>query len=493
MVFEDEVVYEHEATRDNLAFLLFRDGIRSLTLHPGCEAEEIEALADCLAHADDLVTIEHDLVTALWEKDLSHVDYEVVDPFFGGGVLLEGTVDALRGTVQHRLELVEAPTVSPGGLARAEMRTVKLKPFDSGSLQLTPEEAARGERAIEDLSSVLPDYAQVLLEIAGKVFITAASDVLIQSLAAAVAAFLDADDLESAMVVLERLGELEAQRWCPAGSVGFVAGEAITSAHVRRLLPGGAQISADAAKHAQSFLRSARKWITPLLLEILTETADRGVRKTVLDILGGEGAVPWQDLEPLLRDPRWYVVRNAVNLAAGIAHDELSEHAPRLLAHPDVRVRREAVRAFGRLGGAGAVSALRQALSDGDPTVRILAANAVGRSGGPQLRGILLARIEDRSFTSLSGEEMEAFLGAYAELAQDQAVALLDRSWKKSLLTARPIAFRVAAVLALGRVRSPAARAALKAAAESGDPQVRRAAADAAQFKPSTGSGEPDE
>ncbi len=207
------------------------------------------------------------------------------------------------------------------------------------------------------------------------------------------------------------------------------------------------------------------KWITRSLLEILTETTDRTVRKTVLDILGGEGAVPWQDLEPLLGDPRWYVVRNAVQLAAGIGHEELTDHAPRLLAHHDVRVRRETVRALGRLGGRAAFSAFSQALSDTDPSVRILAANAVGRKGGPEQRRSSSPVSKIAAFYSLSGEEMEAFLGAYAELAQEKAIPLLVRSWRKSLLSARPMAFRVAAVLALGRVRAPAAHAALQAAA----------------------------
>jgi HEAT repeat protein len=476
---DEEVVYQHETSRDNLAFLFFRDGIRSLSVVPGCGAEELEALVDCVAHADDLASQEQDLVTALWERDLSHVDYQTVDPFLGGGVLQEGAVDALRETVHRRLEIAQAPGVSAADLARVDMRAIKPKPFDSSILRLTEEEMERGDRAIDDLASVLPDYGEVLLEIAGKVFITAASDVLIQSMAAVVAAYLDDDDLGAAALVLERLGQLEAQRWCPAGSVGFVVREAITAAHVRHLLPGGGQAPSDRSRGEQDFLKSVRRWITPSLLEILTETGDRSVRKTVLDILGGENAVPWEDVEPLLRDPRWYVVRNAVHLAAGIGHDELIDHAPRLLAHPDVRVRREMVRALGRIGGRKAMTAVAKALADGDPSVRILAASAVGRRGGSEQAGLLLARIQDRTFISLSREEIEAFMGAYAELAQERAVPLLARSFKRSVMVSRPPALRVAAVLALGRVRGPAAHAALQAAAKSGDPQVRRAAADA--------------
>jgi hypothetical protein len=483
-----EEVYLHEAGRANLAFLMFRDGLRTLSLHPACEVEEVEALADCLAHADDLANMGHNLVTALWERDLRHIDCHVVDPFLGGGVLHEGMVDALRETALSRLQMVQAPAVSPGDLSRVEMREVIARHVEGSSLQLTSQEIERGERAVEGLSSVLHDYAQVLLEIASKLTVTAASDMLIRSLAAVVGAFLDDEDVEAAMFVLERVGQLEAQRWCPAGSVGFIAGEAITAHRLRCLLEEIARASTDRAEETQRLLTSVRRWITPSLLEILTEDEDRAVRKTVLEILGGENAVPWRDLEPLLRDQRWYVVRNAVHLAADMGHEELADHASRLLGHPDVRVRREVVRALGRMNSHGAIRGLGQALSDQDPSVRTLAANAVGRNGGPQQQELLLVRIQDRNFTSLSPEEMEAFLGAYAELAQEKAVPLLNRSWRRSLFSPRPAAFRVAAVLALGRVRAPAARAALQAASKSDDPQIRRTAAEAVRHGASTAS-----
>jgi HEAT repeat protein len=483
LLLDGDEVYLRETSQDNVAFVMFRDGVRSLSLHPGCEVEEIQALADCLAHADDLAAIEHDLVTALWERDLPHISYQVADPFRGGVPLREGIVDALREAVLRRLEVVQAPGVSSGEPAYVGMRQVQPRRLESGSLQLTPQEIESGEQAIEGLSLVLRDYAEVLLEIAGSVFITAAKYVLFQSLDAVVAAFIDEGDvnIEGASFVLGRVGELEAQYWCPAGSVGVVSSGALTADKIRRLLQEAGNAPTDRASETKRFLQSVNRWIVPALLEILTETDNRALRKTVLEILGGEGALPWWELEPLLDDPRWYVVRNAVQLAAGAGHAELTYHAERLLRHPDTRVRRELVRALERFSDSTALNGLILALSDPDSSVRTLAAGAVGRKGGSEQEGLLLARIEDRNFPLLSEEEMEAFFGAYAELAGEKAVPLLDRSWRRKVMSSRPAGFRVAAVLALSRVRGPAAHAALQAAAKSGDPPIERAAAQAAQ------------
>jgi hypothetical protein len=462
--------------------------VRTLSLNQDAEIEEIEALVDCLAHADDLADMEHDLVTALWERDLGHIDYQVVDPFLAGEVLGEGMVDTLREAVLQRLDAAK-PQVSSVGGQQMEMGRVEPKQIDSAGLQLTPQEIHQGERAVEGLSSVLQDFAEILLEIAGSAPSAATDEVLIQSLTATVAAFLDADDIDGASFVLGQLELMETQGSCPVGTLGLVAGAAITTDHLRRLLHESGQMSSDSAGVAEPFLRWVKPWIVPSLLEILAETDDRTVRRTVLGVLGGEGGVPWTDLELFLRDRRWYVVRNAVQLAAGAGHRELIGHAPRLLRHPEVQVRREVVRALERFGGPAALSGLTQALTDSDSSVRTLAARAIGHAGGPETERVLLAHIESREFPSLTSEEMEAFFSAYAVSAQERAVPLLERSWKKRLLSPRPVAFRVSAVLALGRVEGPAARAALQEASKSGELQIKRAAAQAIQSRSSSAPG----
>ena len=79
----------------------------------------MEAFADCLAHADDLAESEHDLATAFWEQDFAHIDYRVADPFLGGEVLPQGTIDALRETVLRRLTRRLLAAASVAGWRRA--------------------------------------------------------------------------------------------------------------------------------------------------------------------------------------------------------------------------------------------------------------------------------------------------------------------------------------------------------------------------------------
>jgi hypothetical protein len=483
LLFEGEAVYSHEASRDNLAFLMFRDGVRELCLRPGIEGPEVEALVGCLAHVDDLAAVEHDLVTAFWEQDFTHIDYRVADPFLGGEVLREGMIDALRETVLHRLE--DSPGSVQQSLARDDLRSVEPMQIQSESLQLTQQEMDSGERAVEGVSAVLQDFAEVVLEIVASAPVTAMDDALARSLSAVVAAYLDNGDVEGVSFLVGRLEHMETEGWCPPGYVGAIVGEAVTADHIRRLLQGVGRAQADEIKRHEGFLTSLRQWIFSPLLEILADADDRAVRKSILAVLGAEGGVPWSEIEPFLGDPRWYVVRNAVQLAAAGTHAGLMEHVYRLLGHADGRVRREVLRSLERFGGQMALRGYTKALSDPESSVRTLAARAVGREGGPEQEGPLLAHIEDRNFALLPAEELQAFLGAYAELTQERAVPVLDKLWRKRRLSARPMPVRVAALLALGSVRAPAARSALLEASKSGETQVQRAAGHALQIRAS--------
>ena len=476
LLYEGEPVYSYETSRDNLAFIMFRDGMRSLSFHPGLEAGEVEAFAACLAHADDLADVDHDLATALWEQDFTHIDYRVADPFLGGEVLREGTIDALRETVLRRLaEASLAADVSP---AADDLLVVERASVDERNLALTAAEIEQSERAAKDPSNVVDDFALVLLEIAGGYSgQIAEDDVLTRSLAIIVGSYLDSHNLDGLDFVFDRLQQLEAQGRCPVGFVSLVLEAGVTKEGLGRILEGIGHAPAEEVARIEGFLTTTQRWIYPTLLQLLAETADRAVRKSMLAVLGAEEGVPGSHLAPMFHDTRWYVVRNAVQLAAGSRDPGLPGQLERLLRHPDVRVRREVIRTLSTLGSGPALQGLVKALTDEDSSVRTLAVQGLGRQGGHEHEAMLLARIEGRNFDALPAEEIEAFLVALAAVAQDRAVPVLDRLWRRKRLRARPAPVRLAALRALGAISASAAQSVLMEAAKSGDPQAKRAAA----------------
>jgi len=489
---QGEVVYTHEESRDNLAFLMFRDGIRVLTLSPGIEAREVEVFVDCLTHADQMVDTDHDLSTVLWERDLAHVTTEVVDPFLQGEGVQDDAFNQLRETVLRRLnelssvDTAEAeatssadsetdPSAGGGSLERKERRRV-----DEEDIALTEEEIERGEWLASHPSDPLDDFALVLLEIvADSSGLPAGIEAVVRSLSLVVGKYLDEHRLDGVELVMDRLSVLEEQGRCGKGLAEHVFSEAATAGRLGALITAAVSTSAEKAVSVAQFLARMRRSLFRVLLETMAASNDRAVRKVVLGTLQLEGGVPGEHLWPFMKDSRWYVVRNAVQLATISGEPELVDHLEPLVSHPDERVRREVIRSLGIVGHARCLPLLANALEDGDSTVRILAVRGVLRQGDQQYFSAVKAHVEARNFDELPPEEIEAFLTAYAALGAENTVGTLNKMWKRRFFGSRSLPVRLAAVKALGVIGTTDARRALSEAAKCGEVSLQRMAAQA--------------
>ena len=482
LVYENEDVYSHGDTRDNLAFIMFRDGMRSITFQFGIEQPEVDAFVDCLARADELVRSDQDLVTVFWEQDFAHIQYDAADPFVSGGYLREGTVDALRETVLQRLDEVVLKSSGEQVYLGARRSIVPKVGLSVDTLVLTPEELEASETAAEDSANVLDDFAVVLLEViggAGKP--TTDTGVVGRALTNVLEAYLQAGDLKKVNFLLVELQKLEAAARTTAGLPGMVITQAVSAETIKSLSTDLGTASPERVAEVETFLSTVREWTYPAQLELLAESPDRAVRRSLLTILRKEGGVPAEYLEKWLGDPRWYVARNAAQLAAGSRDPSLVAPLERLIRHADPRVRREAAHTLEGFGGQAALAGMTRALDDSDPTMRILAARGIAQLGGAAQEDLVAGIVLGRDFETRSPEEMEAMLLAYARLAKDGAVPFLDKFWRRRLLRGRPIASRLAAIQALGTIPGEAARASLRHAGKSGEGAIRKAAERALQ------------
>src|SRR5574341_312324 len=71
--YRGEMVYRKAAQDENLAFKLFGAGIRELSFSPGLSKEALASFLETLGAAYDLTTSDDDVITRLWEKNLSDV------------------------------------------------------------------------------------------------------------------------------------------------------------------------------------------------------------------------------------------------------------------------------------------------------------------------------------------------------------------------------------------------------------------------------------
>ena len=98
-VWEEQVVYHQPAKGESLAWGLFKDGMRSLTIRRGAEEEELTRFLETVNQARYLAAdAGDDLLTLLWQQEFQFIQYHFVE-FFGegGGSLPEASSSATSG------------------------------------------------------------------------------------------------------------------------------------------------------------------------------------------------------------------------------------------------------------------------------------------------------------------------------------------------------------------------------------------------------------
>src|SRR4051812_8691062 len=85
---EGAAAHARDGFRENLAFVMYRDGLRELTFLRGFEREELEGLLEILARVSRLRGEDQDdLLTLLWDHDWYHLRYRYVEGLPEGTVL----------------------------------------------------------------------------------------------------------------------------------------------------------------------------------------------------------------------------------------------------------------------------------------------------------------------------------------------------------------------------------------------------------------------
>jgi HEAT repeat protein len=79
--FRDTSVYAGRDVKSNVAFLLFRDGIREITFAHGISRGDLTKLIQVFVRGEEVNRLEDDYVTLFWEADFKHIRYTAVDQF----------------------------------------------------------------------------------------------------------------------------------------------------------------------------------------------------------------------------------------------------------------------------------------------------------------------------------------------------------------------------------------------------------------------------
>ena len=479
--------------RDNMAFLFYKDGIRYLTFLPTFE-DEIDAFLDVMHKSRVLdQQSDDDMVTILWQKEFTAFQYSYVDALAEGLYVPDAvplrSVDPIEPeqiqadiAEEADFEAEQAPTAIQQGKPSVAA-SIRREDFEETLYFLEPSELAIIHEEVEKewrrdlkadvlaamfdrLEDPMPDRQTEILRILRQLL----------------PAYLGRGDLASASTILIELnGIVESadvlgpeQEQLARELFSELSEPAALSQLLRSLEEGAIDPS---GVELGIFLRHLGSQALPLLLRA-TETTRvatlQGRLRVAVEQLGR--AYPDRLIE-LIKSEDEIIAAGATNLAGQMALPSSAAAVVSVLGRPSIPLRRAAVDALIQIKSGTALEGLQRALEDDDREVRIAAARGLTTLRYQPARNRLETIIEGNRLRDADLTEKIAFFEAFGAVANAESVAMLDRmlNGKNLLRQKQSPELRACAAMALGRVGSPASRAALQKSASEQNPMVRNA------------------
>ncbi|CAN5851707.1 hypothetical protein BH23GEM9_BH23GEM9_18000 [soil metagenome] len=485
--------------RDTLPFLLFKDGVRYITFLPGFE-DEIEAFLDVVnrGRSQDQNSDE-DMVTLLWQQEFTSFQYSYVDALAEGLLVPGSAIPKLAGI---DLTLVRQDAAAgPAAAAPPQQGTESDAPAPSGIIDRSEFEQTlyfldqtelatlRREVEMEFERDLKTDVLNALFDRLEDGDPRTSMEIL-RILRQLLPAFLGAGDLSSAARVLIELSTLlekgtfegeirdEAVQLFHELSEPTVLTQFMQSLQDGSIDPTGEELGV--------FLRHLGPAAMPVLLYSI-ERGDAGALQDRLrNAMQGLADAHRDELVGLLSGDDPHVLRGAARLSGQLALVAAALPLGALLDREEPLLRRTAVEALMNIRSTAALEAVQRALGDEDRDVRVAAARALAALRHPLARTRLAELLDSRIVRDADLTEKIAFFEAYAAVAGAESVPLLDRILNgRRLLGRENPEMRACAALALGRITTPPARAALQRAAAESNPVIRNAVTKALREEPS--------
>ncbi len=483
LLWEEQSVYHQENRSESLAWSLFKDGMRELTLHKGAEVDDVPLLLATINKARFLpADAGDDLLTLLWALEFENIKYRFVDFFAEGGGELPGPSGAEVGgsaTAEERRSRAaeEAAEERPKGL-------IDIDEVDSTLYFLDEDEITylAGELAEEYKRDVRGSALNVLFDLMETQAEGNVRDEILGVLDQLFPNLLTSRDFRSAAAILreskllkDRAPNLRMEQVQRLD--GFVTrlSEPAIVGQVLQSLDEASGLGLD--QDAAALLRELRTTALEPLISWLPNLSSAPLRKMLEDVVDKLAGSNIAEVQRLLRQPDSPALLGVVAMCGRLQlHHSVSGFTD-VIGHADPAVRLAAVQTLSQLGTPGALTLLDRAIDDADRSVRLAAVRGAGSRGDTGALRRIETVVLGKTSKPVDLTEKMAFFEAYGAIAGAAGLKVLSAILlQRGLLKMKePPETRACAAVALGRIKSPEARELLQRAADDKDLVVRNA------------------
>lgn len=492
-VIEHEIKWEgkvvlNQPRAESLAWVMFKDGVRTVTIQPGAEAEEIPALLRVLHRARTLPEdAEDDLLTLLWEQDFQQLSYTFLELTEDAKPLesspeREPPAQSPKDVMQQEEQAPEPPT--PTGLISLDDFDATLYFLDENDIAYLKSEVER--EYSQDLRGSVLAILFDLFEL--QTFGTVRTEI-ISIVENFIPYLLGAGDFKSVAavlrdirVVLERARELvpeheRALRELPARlSQPEAVSQLLQSLDEAVVHPTEQDLTALFGELRGEALEVILEWLPRLSNERVRELLGVAVQRIA--------AAHPDALAKAMESEDEQVALETVRLASKL---KLPPVVPQLGAILTRKASEElkvaAVEALSRIGSPGAMQQLEKAITDKFRDVRVGAVRTLGTRGYRAAFGKIEPVVLGKELRNSDLTEKMVFFEAYGRLAGPGAIDKLKPMLSTGgfMKKGESPETRACAAMALGKIGTEEARELLQKASSDKDPLVRNAVGKALQ------------
>jgi HEAT repeat protein len=490
-VWEDQVVYHQPSKNESLAWTLFKDGMRVLTLRRGVENREIIRFLDRVQAARSLAAdAGDDLYTLLWEESFEFISYHFAEmvtdqPLPGAPVGAEppggpatGQEDVNVRREAVRSESAEETVKRPG--------MVDLEEFDSTLYWLDETEVRYVTDAIdrEYKQDLRANTLAILLDLLEQEPEAGVRTEVLAILESLLAHLLNSSDFRSVAlilrefrVVLQRVGDLsEDQRKALAAFTAHlsepgVLGQLLQALDETSVPPMEEDLHELFREFRPEALETLLAWLPKLVeprIKLLLEGA--------ADQLAGDNP---REVLQLLRTGSDETLVTAIELCRRLKLQAAIPGLSEALSRGEAPVRLAAVQAMVAIGTPGALQHVERAVDDQDREVRLATVRDLGKRGYKGILRRIEPVVQGKAPREIDLTERMAFFEAFALIAGEGALPTLQAQLSSAgfFRQKESAEIRACAALAIGRTRAAAARDILQRAQGDKELVVRNAIA----------------
>jgi hypothetical protein len=498
----DETVLAQPTKSESIAWVLYKDGVRTLSFAPGVEEDEVVRFLSVIHKVRTLQSeAADDLLTLLWDEDFQFIKYHAVDlamddvptmtadtptseDKWGFGSAPPKTEVEVKQAVAEEAASTQEQTAEgepPPGIVRVEDFDSTLYFLDDKELDYLRQEIDReySHDLRENTLSMLFD----LLEL--QTYSTVRAE-LISILEHFIPYLLAVGDFKSVgyvlreiRTVMQRARELlpehrETLQNVPARLSDPVAlGQLLQSLDEASVHPPEEELGELFRELRPEALEAVMAWLPKLTSEPVRSVLDAAAQRLAQ-------AHP-EAMANALKNPDEVVLLEAIRLTK---HAKLPPTVPglgALLVKGSTQVKRAAVDALAAIGSAGAMQQLERAIQDKDRDVRVAAVRVMASQGHRGAFPAIEAAISGKSLKDADLTERTVFFEAYGTLAGAAGLGTLEPMLQSGGFMRRKHdpQIRACAAMAIGKIGTSEARKLLEKAGRDKDPLVRNAVAKA--------------